>query len=183
MKNSVAFVMALTTAVAGGAVVKHVFKKELEKKTSENKLLDKTYALYYHWLLLRQNGINISDYFIENGLENIAVFDLSPQGRRFIDELKETDINVLYAIEKENLAAVHETLQVLRLHDDELPKCDAVIVCSLNNFNGIEEELKKELGEDSKIISLGDILLSLIESNSIDSSKGALDISTLKESD
>lgn len=180
MNKSLAIISACAGAIIGGAYVKHVFKEQEIKTKEENKKLEKSFTLYYHWFLLKQNNVNISDFFIENGIENIAVLDLSAQGRRFIDELKGTDINVLYAIEKYNPAAIHETLDVLRLDDDDLPACDAVVVCSMEGFPEIERKLKEKLGEECKVISLQTVLMQLLDSNSIDATKGALDTSSLK---
>lgn len=183
MKKSVALLIAGAAALCGGAVVKKLWKEKYSARDNEAQKSQKAYELFYHWTLLHERGIGLEDYFIENGIENIAVMDMSPQGRRLIDELKETDVNVSYAIEKYNPAAIHETLEVLRLHDDELPPVDAVVVCSLGDFQRLSFELRVELGEDCKIIALETVILKTLEMNGLTTREGVLNPLTLKVSD
>ncbi|MCI1965462.1 MAG: hypothetical protein LKJ17_04925 [Oscillospiraceae bacterium] len=174
MKARNSALLAGAAALGAGALVKYLWK---QKYREENKLVkqnEKKYWLYYHWILLKHHRVGLDQYFQNREIHSVAVMDLSPQGRQLISEIEGTNVTVSYAIEKENLAAVHETLQVLRLHEDALPKVDAVVLCSLNDVKRVSEEVTREVNAECKVIALETVILDSLKDNHLGFQDGVL---------
>lgn len=176
MKSFAKYSLATAAVAYGtGKLVKTLWK---EKYRQEEALLDKSQkssSLYYHWLLLKQNNIGLCEFFTEKEIKTVAVLSLSPPGRRLIEELSGSDVNVVYAIEQDNPSAVHERLDVLRLGDDPLPMVDAVIVCSLYDFGAIQAEIEKELGNGCRVFALETVIAETLENHALRHRDGVLD--------
>lgn len=122
-------------------------QKEADKYKGLMHLLDK-------WLMKKQRGKKLTQYFEEKGIDSIAIYGMSYIGERLYDELKDSDIEIRYAIDQ-NINGVYTDLNVF-LPKDELPEVDAIIVTPVFYYDEIKEVLKKKVG--SKIISLDTVL-------------------------
>lgn len=111
-------------------------------------------VLLDQWLEKRQNNIVLVDYFKRYNYKNIAVYGMSFVGRRLVNELKDSDINIKYVVDK-NANYIHTDLKVYRMEDD-LPAVDAIIVTPITYFSTIKEELKGKL--NCPIISAEDLI-------------------------
>lgn len=94
------------------------------------------------------------DFFEDNGYKSIAIYGMSYLGERLMDELKDSGIEVRYAIDR-NAENIYAGVEVKKPEDD-LEEVDAVIVTAVFFFDEIEEQLEKIL--DCPIISLEDIV-------------------------
>lgn len=106
------------------------------------------------WVKVKQQGKNLSEYFEKNGYKKIAVYGMSYAGETLIDELKDSNITVTYAIDK-NADSIYFDIDIISIEDDLKP-VDAIVVTAITFFDEIEESLCAKV--DCPIISLEDIL-------------------------
>ena len=78
-------------------------------------------------------------------------------GERLYDELKETEIDIKYAIDK-NADRIYTDLNIIT-PEDSFEAVDAIIVTPVFYFKEIEKNLEKKT--DALILSLDDILYQL----------------------
>ena len=106
------------------------------------------------WVKVKQEGKNLSAYFEKNGYKKIAIYGMSYAGETLVDELKETEVQIAYAIDK-NANSIYSDINVITM-DDNLEDVDAIVVTAITFFDEIEEQLQSKVS--CPIISLEDIL-------------------------
>ena len=79
---------------------------------------------------------------------------MSFAGETLVDELKGTDIQVLYGIDKRG-DSIYADIDIVTM-EQSLDAVDAVVVTAVTFFEEIEEELCRKV--ECPILSLGDIL-------------------------
>lgn len=146
-------------AVTSGAIVGAIGVGYLKNRTITAKLekVDKFkgyYNLLNQWLINKNSGKNAEKYFVEHGYKKIAIYGMGEMGNRLYDELKDTCIEVKYAIDK-NADNTYSELDVFGL-DDNLENVDAVVVTATFAFDEIEEKLGEKI--DFPIISLEEVI-------------------------
>ena len=155
MKKVYISILCVVAGVISGA---YIVGKNILKKLSEVRLIsDKHLTLFIltvQWIKVKQQGKNVSDFLKEEGYENIAIYGMSYIGERLIDELKNTDINVVYGIDR-NINFISSSIDLVSINDN-LKTVDAIVVTAVTFFDEIYEELSKKI--DRPIISLEDIL-------------------------
>ena len=155
MKKNVASIMTvLTGAVISAGVTGKFLGNKLEKA---EKLSGKHFALFLmmnQWVKVKQDGKNLSSYFEKNGYKKIAIYGMSYAGGTLMDELKNTNITVVYGIDQ-NADSIYMDLDILSM-DDKLEEVDVIVVTAITFFDEIEEKLSKKV--DCPIISLEDVL-------------------------
>lgn len=154
MKKGIITFISFTVGAIGGIAFKTFYKK------GKNKTDDKVYKfkLYYNvlnqWLMNKQEGKSVSEYFEVNGYDTIAIYGMGELGCRLYEELKNSNINIAYAIDKE-AGSPYSNIEVYSLEDDLQP-VDVIIVSAIFAFDQIKKELKKKV--DCPIISLEDVI-------------------------
>lgn len=132
-------------------------KKQLKKIECMNVKYDKFRGYYYmlsHWLSLKQNEKNLKEYFQENGFKKIAIYGMGDMGERLAKELSKTDIQVVYAIDK-NIK--HSDLGIeIRSIDDATDDIEAVVVTATFAYKMIKNDIEKKFS--CPIISLEEII-------------------------
>ena len=106
------------------------------------------------WVAVKQEGKNLADYFDKQGYKSIAIYGMSYAGERLLEELKCSDIQVQYGIDK-NADNIYMDVNIVTM-EDELKPVDAIVVTPIFFFDDIEEELSQKI--DCPIISLEDVL-------------------------
>lgn len=155
MKKSITLIATLLAGTAVGATTVWKVKKKREVKVKE--YADKHLAImlmYNQWLLTKQEGKSIVTYFKEHGYNNIAIYGMSYVGERLLEELKNSEITVKYAIDK-NADCIYTDVDVV-LPEDIIDEVDAVVVTSNFYFDSIEENLQHKI--NCPIINFEDIL-------------------------
>lgn len=151
-------IISLLSAVAGVAIGAAVVSKKVTNSNSQiQKMSDKHLALFLlmnQWVKVKQEGKDLTSYFEANGYKKIAVYGMSYVGETFVDELKGTDVEIAYGIDK-NADGIYADIDIVSA-EDELQNVDAVVVTAITYFNEIEYMLKEKL--DCPIISLEDVL-------------------------
>ena len=129
----------------------------LSGKKVEDTRVDK-FKSYYNmlnqWLLLKQEGKSLVKYFEDKGYKSIAIYGMGEIGNRLYDELKKSNIEVKYAIDK-NATNTYSDIKVCELEDDLAP-VDVIIVTAIFAFDEIEKKLTEVV--NYPIISLEDII-------------------------
>lgn len=118
---------------------------------------DKHLALFLmmnQWVKVKQEGKNLADFFNKNNYKTIAVYGMSYAGERLCEELKDSNIEIKYAIDK-NASSLYSDVNILS-PEDALEEVDAIIVTPIFFMDEIEDMLSQKM--DCPIISLEDIL-------------------------
>lgn len=153
-KGIISILSALTGAVLGAGAVGKVTGETINKAQS---LSDKHLALFFmmnQWVRAKQEGKNLASYFEGNGYKKIAVYGMSYAGEALMNELKDTNVTVAYAIDK-NADSIYADVDIVSM-DDDLEPVDAIVVTAITFFDEIEEQLSGKI--DCPVISLEDIL-------------------------
>ena len=102
----------------------------------------------------KQHGKHLEDYFHQNRIKDVAIYGMSYIGKRLYDELKSSDIEVKYVVDK-NAKDIGMDIKTF-FPDEEFPEVDAIIVTAISFFDEIEEILLSKI--NYKVISIEDIL-------------------------
>lgn len=153
-KGMVSVLSVLAGAVIGAGTAGTMREKEMQKwKDYSNKHLA-LYKMMCQWVTVKQNGVNLADYFEKNDYKKIAIYGMSFAGDLLVNELKDTSIKVAYGIDK-NAGSCYAEIDVVTM-EDNLDEVDAVIVTAITFYNEIADELSTKIS--CPIISLEDIL-------------------------
>lgn len=142
---------------AGKLICQYQFEKKvfcIEERADKNARLIK---VFYLWMKHKQNGKHISSFLKDKGFYKVAIYGMHFLGECLYDELKETDITVLYGIDK-NATKIATNIRIV-LPEDKLEKVDAIIVTPAFYFGEIERQLSQKIS--CPIISIEDILENL----------------------
>lgn len=146
-------------SVIGAVALNICLNKKHKRDIETEKDFGRKIASYYHllnkWLKFKQRGHSIEDYFHKNSIYSIAIYGYKELGERLYDDLKETDIEVKYIIDK-NVGRVHAEVDVYG-PDEKLPKVDAIVITATYYYDEIEDELYEMV--DCPIISLEDLFV------------------------
>lgn len=153
-KGTIAVFSTLIGAAAGALGVNYLKEKEVEKKKVKVDKFKGYYNMLNQWLILKQEGKCLCEYFKANNYKVIAIYGMGEMGSRLYDELKNSDITVKYAVDK-NAASTYSELEVIE-PENEFEEVDAIVVTATFAFDEIETELRDKV--DFPIISLEDVV-------------------------
>lgn len=147
-------IAGLVAGIAGAAAAGNTFHKR-EVRASE--YAQKHLAIMQvmnQWIIDKQNGKNLKDFFLKNGYKEVAIYGMSYLGERLADELAGSEVTVKYGIDRnaDNIYALFEVLKP----DDILQEVDAIVVTAFHFFDEIERELEDKV--DCPIISIEDVV-------------------------
>ena len=141
-------------SIAGISAAGSLLSKQVREK---KKYADKHLAIMLvmnQWIINKQEGKSLVSFFEENGYKSIAIYGMSYAGETLIDELKNTNVEVVYGIDRRS-ESLYADIDIVSI-DDSLENVDAVVVTAITFFDEIEEILCEKL--DCPIISLEDVL-------------------------
>lgn len=150
--------LCLTAFLLGVIVSLLTFGKyliNLCRKVDDDKYkLQEFYSFLIKWIQIRQEGKKINNYFHKNGYKTIAIYGMREIGELLFHELKNSEIKVLYAIDK---AAdnIYSELPIYKPNDN-LEPVDVIVVTAIHYFSDIEAELS--VLTDCPVISIEDII-------------------------
>lgn len=157
-KGFIVAVSALSGAIIGAgasAVTVGKFSGETNKKVK--KMSDKHLALFLmmnQWVKVKQEGKNLETYFERNGYQKIAIYGMSYAGETLFNELKDSNIQVAYAIDQK-AEGIYADVDIVS-PDAVLADVDAIVVTPIFFMDEIEEMLSSRIS--CPILSLEDIL-------------------------
>lgn len=151
----------LLLSMAGGVVIgtTGVMRAMIKTINEKRDMSDKHFSLFLmmnQWVKLKQKGENLSAYFEANGYKRIAIYGMSYAGVTLVEELRGTNIKVVYGIDnniKNNLSDVH-----IVSVDEDLENVDVVVVTAITFFNEIVKSLNLKI--KCPIVSLEEVLCS-----------------------
>lgn len=157
MKKKILFIIG----GALGAIVSILHICNNEKKM--NKMWDqlKKYKCYYdlvvRWMILKQNGISIADYFDKNDLTDIAIYGMGDFGRILYEELDSAKIKIICGIDRNSMNDLK--IRVINPSEVKKERIGAIVVTAISDYDSIEKELKGYV--KCPIIGLDEIIYSL----------------------
>lgn len=101
------------------------------------------YEFMNQWLLLKQRGADFSSFFTDKGIRTIAVYGIHYMGERLYDELRDSKVKIIYAVDRNYKEAQWE---IPVFHPDTvLPAVDAVVITPVFDFLEIRDKLSEKL--------------------------------------
>ena len=151
-------VLALFSTIVGATVgAAMVFKRDKDKMKKEIELDRKNDAilkLLSQWMSVKQEGKSLVQYFQDNKYGSIAVYGLHYLGECLVNELKDSGVQVRYAIDR-NVDKIHVDITLYR-PEEELPEVDAIVVTPFYYFDEIDDMLSEKM--DCPIVSIEDVI-------------------------
>lgn len=147
----VSFLLGMGITVAFLLIIQQKCINRWKGLAEKNKGL---FLLVNAWVKLKQDGKKLESYFIKNDLKRIAIYGMSNVGMCLLKELKDSEIEVLYGIDR-NAADIYSEIKVVTL-DNTLQEVDAVVVTLLDGFEEVYEVLSGKLS--CPIIAIEDII-------------------------
>lgn len=158
MKKGIIAVLSslVGVAVGAGTVQKVAMKKTIEQKENSDKHLA-LYLMMNQWVKVKQAGKSIPNFLLEKGYSKIAIYGMNYVGETLYDELRDSGLEIAYAIDK-NADEIYAEIDVIS-PNTELDQVDAIIVTPIFFFDEIEEMLSGKT--DADIICMEDILYAI----------------------
>jgi|GEM_PF-676148 Predicted dinucleotide-utilizing enzyme len=113
------------------------------------------FQILNNWIKIKNAGRDLKTYFIDNEISTVAIYGMGALGERLYEELSNTEIKVVYAIDRMAEKKGFEGLRIVSA-DDVLEDVDVIIVTPVQDYDNIEKML--EMKTDANIISLEDIV-------------------------
>lgn len=152
------FVTMVMGAVIGIAIEEKVIgkirKKTISRVEDENMKFHEFYSLLLQWVHMHNEEKSIGAYLKKCGYHTVAIYGMKELGEELLYELKDSEIEVKYAIDRNADELYAET--DVHHPDEELEPVDAVIVTAVHWFDDIERDMKKRL--NCPILSLEDVV-------------------------
>ena len=154
MKKRVGVLTGILGFVGGAISIGRLISKSSNrwKNMSDKNLYNA--QLLNQWLMAKQAGIKMEDWFKRNHYKRIVIYGMSLLGERLVDELKETDIKVIAGVDK-NAKGIFAEMPVL-LPEEAIPDADCMVVTPVFFFDEIKRSMSSKVSYP--IISLEDIL-------------------------
>jgi hypothetical protein len=160
-KGISALIVAVWSAAGGVLVCREImariYRKQIGKRNEALEKMHVFYIVFNQWLAIRQEGRSLEEYFIENDYKTVAIYGMKEFGERLYDELKDSSINVRYAIDKD-ADFLYTDVDVV-VPTGILEPVDAIVVTAVYHFDEIKRTLRDKA--NCPIISLEDIVFSL----------------------
>lgn len=155
MKKGVISVLSTMLGMAAGAAAVNVSAgKKIRKKNDGLRKVHELYMAFDHWLRIRQEDKTLVEYFHKNNYKTVAIYGMKELGEHLYEELKDSDVEVRYAIDK-NADTIYADVDVVT-PDEKLEPVDVVVVTAIYYFDEIEDMLNEKV--DYPVVSLEDIL-------------------------
>lgn len=154
--RTVVFLLVASFSAGGAAVGLWAYNKLKKTRENRDKLLN-YYGILNSWVALKQQGRSVSEFFQKHSCHTIAIYGAKELGERLYDELKQSDVEVLYIIDK-NVRQFREGVEV-KYPKRGLPEVDMIVITADYYFAQIERVLREVA--DCPVYSLGDILCEL----------------------
>jgi hypothetical protein len=142
-----------------------IFLKELRRSyresdggRKENEKLRYIIRMYNLWLMEKGEGKNIADYLRTNGCIGVVIYGMSDLGVRLAHELEDSEVKVLYAMDRDIQISLHG-IEVFHGIKDSDGTEDAVIVTNMSAYDQIRKELVSH--GFKKIICIDEILYAM----------------------
>lgn len=153
-KTIISLLSFLIGGLTGAGVMKKMTDETIDKTRNVADKHLELFLLMNQWVRVKQDGKNLSTYFTKKGYKRIAVYGMSYVGVTLLEELKGTEIEVAYGIDKSE-DGMYVDVDVVSM-GDTLDEVDAIVVTAISFFEEIQGQLTEKV--NCPIISLEDVL-------------------------
>ena len=154
LKNILGIAAGMGTAsLITGKKMQKLMEQEIKKVDK----FKKYYNLLNQWLALKQQGKSLEMYFLENQYKTIIIYGMGEIGNRLYEELKNSRIEIKYAIDKKVIIE-YDDLEIMEL-SNSMEQADVVVVTAIFAFDEIKKSIEDKFQCD--IISLEDVIFEL----------------------
>lgn len=108
-----------------------------------------------NWLLLKQENKSVVTYFEKHGYQKVALYGCKQLAECLATELKNSDIQLLYGLDRDRYGVYTESYKVCH-PDDEIEEVDIIVVTAISHFAEIKEDMIKKV--TCPIVSLEEII-------------------------
>lgn len=162
MRNHVGKFSVITITSFIWALILKFIIKFMSKIINHAKRRDNRFRIYHllenKWLLLKNQGHSLNEYFKKYNIKNIAIYNMDDTSERLIEELNQDNfVNINYIID-ENAYRKCTNYKIVDFND-YWEKVDAIVVTNDFDFNEIKEKINKKIHNELLILSLKDIIL------------------------
>lgn len=155
MKKSIfTIVAAIIGCVAGAVTANKICSKKITKIEDNVHKMYEFYDILNRWLILKQEGKILTKYFNRNEYKTVAIYGMKELGERLYEELRNTEIQVKYIIDK-NADGICAEIDVVT-PDTKLEPVDVIVVTAVHYYEEIEKMLEDKI--DFPVVSLEDII-------------------------
>lgn len=155
MKKVLLFLGGVIAGIITGEATDGKIKRDALRKTEEDNMkFREFYGILLRWIHIRNEGKSIGTYLYQCGYCTAAIYGMKELGKELFYELKESEVKVKYAIDK-NADDLYAEIDVYR-PDEKLEPVDVVIVTAVHWFDDIEKDIKSKLR--CPILSLEDVV-------------------------
>lgn len=112
------------------------------------------YPILVQWLSIRQEGRSLVEWFENNKIKHIAIYGMKELGERLYEELKNSSVEVSYAIDM-NSEYIYSEIEVYA-PSNKLPHVDMIVVTAILYYEEVKDKLKGMV--DYPVVSLADIV-------------------------
>jgi len=116
------------------------------------------YKLFSSWMVIKNKGRMLTEYFENRNFKNIAIYGLGRFGLCLYEELKNSNVNIKYGIDINAAQFSYLHMKVVS-PENQLELVDVIIVTPFFEYKKIVEELRKKTS--CQIVSLEDVIFSL----------------------
>jgi hypothetical protein len=128
---------------------------------------DDKFRVYYgdliQWINIKNSGKQLADYLVIEGYVTAAIYGFGDVGKCLLDELRSSDIEVKYAIDR-NASNIKTEVRVCDFSDD-WEKVDVIIVTPTPFYEEIEAQINEKC--PYHVISLTSLLNNIAVANSL----------------
>nr|WP_294492572.1 hypothetical protein [uncultured Anaerosporobacter sp.] len=160
MKNKLITIILVISNISLIVCILRLITYAADKVEQKEKKVDKFrsyYNLYDYWLEAVSRGVKVENYFLENGIERIAIYGMGDLGMQLARQLENSPITVEYVIDKGIYA--DKVIYDMRSLEDDLSGVDAMIITPIFAYDKIESQIKSKF--DCPIISIEDVVYAL----------------------
>lgn len=141
-------------------------EKEYARAIGESKRYKKKFDLVYQWMKLKQNNIELIEFFEDRKLTSIALYGVGDLGRLIYNELKAYKI-IKCGIDRQADKAELDGAPVYSLKSIN-QKVDAIVITPVLITDTIEDNIYNALGEQTTF-TFEEILFDLSEKHGLQS--------------
>lgn len=145
----------------GGVI--HFAQKEIKRKEDVLNRYKMYYELTNQWLLNKNDGKNVGEYFERKNYKSIAVYGQGTLGELFCREARNQNVNIEYLIDKNADSVCYSIDDVPTIPLDEICNqngVDVIVVTPIANYDDIVNDLGS-MNVNCDIISLEDVIYEL----------------------
>lgn len=131
-------------------------KNEIVQPVVSGNRFEVGFQILNQWLCLRQKGGSVTSFFKDNLIKNVAIYGMGALGERLYDELKDSEVAVLYGIDRMASSKNIYGLKIYSSCEIAFPETEVIVVTPVQDYHTIVKGLEEKT--NAVIMSLEDIL-------------------------